>query len=88
MYKEAILLKENEFNDLISLSNTIEILQSQIVSVMTILSTMRTKITYLSSLDIHKDKLNSKIKGDFTELNNLKSNLQNKLKSIEEILLI
>ncbi|MBC7472697.1 MAG: hypothetical protein H7263_00275, partial [Candidatus Sericytochromatia bacterium] len=82
MYKESLNLKEKEYDDLLILNNTIETLQSQIISVMTIFGTMRTKVTYISTFDIQKNK------GDFAELNQLKSNLVSKLKAIEETLSI
>ncbi|MBC7475858.1 MAG: hypothetical protein H7263_16365, partial [Candidatus Sericytochromatia bacterium] len=39
MYKESLNLKEKEYDDLLILNNTIETLQSQIISVMTIFGT-------------------------------------------------
>lgn len=78
-YEDALNLKEKELLDLNQITQAMEILESQMLSVITILGTMRTKVIHLNTFDIQKNK------GDYSELKTLKNNLLEKLVAMEDV---
>lgn len=77
IYKQSLELKEKEIEDYMKLSKSVEIIYSQIISVTTLLSSMRTKVAYISVYDVQNNK------GDFTEINKMKDIIVTNLKAIE-----
>lgn len=77
MYKQSLELKEKEIEEYMKLSKSVEIIYSQIISVTTLLSSMRTKVAYISVYDVQSNK------GDFSEINKMKEVIVNNLKAIE-----
>jgi len=82
IYDESIILKEQESKELLEINKTIELIQSHIISIATVLSSMRTKITYMDLINIQKNT------GDIKELRELKNNISSRLKAMEEVLSI
>jgi len=82
IYNESIVIKEQESKELIEINKTIEIIQSHIISIATVLSSMRTKITYMDLINVQQNK------GDIKELKELKNNIYSRLKAMEEVLSI
>jgi hypothetical protein len=77
IYKQSLELKEKEIEDYMKLSKSVEIIYSQIISVTTLLSSMRTKVAYISVYDVQNNK------GDFAEINKMKDIIVTNLKAIE-----
>lgn len=79
---DTLILKKNELEELAKIQESYQISIHQIMSVNSLLKSIRTKINYINSYDIQENK------GDFSELNVIKSNLISKIKAIDETLRI
>ncbi|MEK7434595.1 MAG: hypothetical protein AABZ74_15790 [Cyanobacteriota bacterium] len=80
MYRQSLELKEKEIEEYMKLNKSLEIIYSQVISVTTLLSSMRTKIAVIDTYDIQNNK------GDFAEINKMKENILLNLKTVENTL--
>ncbi|MFN8671148.1 MAG: hypothetical protein U0457_03580 [Candidatus Sericytochromatia bacterium] len=79
MYKQSLEIKEKEIEEYMKLNKSVEIIYSQIISVTTLLGSIRTKIAFIDTHDIQNEK------GDFAEINKMKENIMSNLKAVEGV---
>lgn len=77
---ENLDLKNQELKEMTKIIDNYQVLNHQIDSIKELFKSLRTKVAYINTYDIQTNK------GNYKELNNIKFNLINKIKAIDEVL--
>lgn len=78
--QENLKLKNNELKEIKEIVSNYEILNNQVESINDLFKSVRTKIAYINTNDIQQNN------GNYKEFDNIKHNLINKIRAIDEVL--